>query len=114
MLTFSLNSKSDEPMYHQIYSYIKEEIMAGRLTRDQKLPSARELAEYLAVSRNPVDTAYEQLMAEGYVYSRPKSGYFVNRITYTQQFTGGENEEEREEPEKDQCGNMILIRTPSM
>lgn len=101
MLTFSLNSKSDEPMYHQIYSYIKEEIMAGRLTRDQKLPSARELAEYLAVSRNPVDTAYEQLIAEGYVYSRPKSGYFVNRITYTQQFTGGQNEEEREEPEKD-------------
>lgn len=85
MLIFSLDSKSDEPMYHQIYSYIKNEILSGRLVCDEKLPSARELAGYLAVSRNPVDTAYEQLVAEGYVYSLPKRGYFVSQITYTQQ-----------------------------
>lgn len=100
MLTFSLNSKSDEPMYHQIYSYIKEEIMLGRLKCDEKLPSARELAGYLSVSRNPVDTAYEQLVAEGYVYSLPKRGYFVNRITYTQQICSGGREEPEEEREK--------------
>lgn len=85
MLTFSLNSKSDEPMYHQIYSYIKKEIMSGMLGAGEKLPSARELAGNLAVSRNPVDTAYEQLVAEGYVYSLPKRGYFVNKVTHTQQ-----------------------------
>lgn len=83
MLTFSLNNKSDEPMYHQIYSYVKEEILSGRLSCGEKLPSARELAGYLSVSRNPVDTAYEQLVAEGYVYSLPKRGYFVNQITHT-------------------------------
>lgn len=97
MLTFSLNSKSDEPMYHQIYSYIKNEIMAGRLKYKEKLPSARELAAYLSVSRNPVDTAYEQLVAEGYVYSLPKRGYFVNRITYTQQIKRAEEREFEEE-----------------
>lgn len=100
MLTFSLNSKSDEPMYHQIYSYIKDEIMSGRLKCDEKLPSARELAAYLSVSRNPVDTAYEQLVAEGYVYSLPKRGYFVNRITYTQQIRTEDRDEPDEESEK--------------
>lgn len=97
MLTFSLNSKSDEPMYHQIYSYIKNEIMMGRLEYREKLPSARELASNLSVSRNPVDTAYEQLVAEGYVYSMPKRGYFVNRITYTQQIKRVEERETEEE-----------------
>ena len=42
-------------MYHQIYSYVKEEILSGRLSCGEKLPSARELAGYLSVSRNPVD-----------------------------------------------------------
>lgn len=97
MLTFSLDNKSDEPMYHQIYSYVKEEILSGRLSCGEKLPSARELAGYLSVSRNPVDTAYEQLVAEGYVYALPKRGYFVNRITHTQQIHPAEHREEGEE-----------------
>lgn len=97
MLTFSLDNKSDEPMYHQIYSYVKEEILSGRLSFGEKLPSARELAGYLSVSRNPVDTAYEQLVAEGYVYALPKRGYFVNRITHTQQIHPAEHREEGEE-----------------
>lgn len=86
MLLFSLDDNSDEPMYHQIYSYIKEEILAGKIACQERLPSVRELAGALSVSRNPVDAAYEQLVAEGYVSAIPKKGYFVNRITYTQQF----------------------------
>lgn len=97
MLTFSLDNKSDEPMYHQIYSYVKDEILSGRLSFGEKLPSARELAGYLSVSRNPVDTAYEQLVAEGYVYSMPKRGYFVNRITHTQQIHPAEHREKEDE-----------------
>lgn len=100
MLIFSLDSKSDEPMYHQIYSYIKNEILSGRLVCDEKLPSARELAGYLAVSRNPVDTAYEQLVAEGYVYSLPKRGYFVSQITYTQQICPEREAESKAETTK--------------
>lgn len=101
MLTFSLDNKSDEPMYHQIYSYVKEEILSGRLSCGEKLPSARELAGYLSVSRNPVDTAYEQLVAEGYVYSLPKRGYFVNQITYTQQIHPAEYRDEGEEKDRE-------------
>lgn len=100
MLIFSLDNKSDEPMYHQIYSYIKQEILSGRLSEQEKLPSARELASYLSVSRNPVDTAYEQLVAEGYVYSLPKKGYFVNPITYTQRIESKPREEVLETVEK--------------
>ena len=78
MLVFSLDNESGKPLYQQIYEYIKEEIMQGRLSYREKLPSARELAASLLVSRNPVDTAYEQLVAEGYVYAVAQKGYYVN------------------------------------
>lgn len=88
-------------MYHQIYSYVKEEILSGRLTCGEQLPSVRGLSDYLSVSRNPVDTAYDQLVAEGYVYSLPKRGYFVNRIIYTQQIHPAEHREEGEEKDRE-------------
>ena len=102
MLVFSLDNQSNKPLYQQIYEHIKQEIMKGRLSYGEKLPSARELASTLLISRNPVDTAYEQLMAEGYVYSLPQKGYYVNEITYIKEY-GQEEEknspcfEEREE-----------------
>ena len=74
MITISLKTDSDIPMYIQIYEYIKKEILAGRLSAPEKLPSARSLAAHLQVSRSTVDTAYEQLVAEGYVDAREKRG----------------------------------------
>lgn len=98
MLLFSLDETSDEPMYQQIYSHIKKEILAGGIGCQEKLPSVRELAGCLSISRNPVDAAYEQLVAEGYVTASPKKGYFVNQITYTQQIPGkGISEEAAEQ-----------------
>lgn len=73
-------------MYQQIYEYIKEEILSGRLSHPEKLPSSRSLAANLQVSRSTVDTAYEQLVAEGYVDARAKRGFFVNSITHAQTF----------------------------
>ena len=70
-------------MYLQIYEYIKQEILAGHLQANEKLPSARGLAANLQVSRSTVDSAYEQLVAEGYVYSLPKKGFFVADIKQT-------------------------------
>lgn len=87
MITISLKTDSDIPMYIQIYEYIKKEILAGRLSAPEKLPSARSLAAHLQVSRSTVDTAYEQLVAEGYVDAREKRGYFVNSITHMAGFT---------------------------
>lgn len=75
-----LELNSSEPLYEQIYRYLKEEIKTGRLAVNTKLPSTRNLAFHLQVSRNTIDLAYSQLVSEGYVESVPKSGYYVNEI----------------------------------
>lgn len=77
MLTISIDTKSKEPMYEQIYKYIREEIKNGNLLCGTKLPSSRGLAAHLEVSRNTIDMAYGQLLSEGYIESVPKRGYFV-------------------------------------
>ena len=100
MLVFSLDNESGKPLYQQIYEYIKEEIMQGRLSYREKLPSARELAASLLVSRNPVDTAYEQLVAEGYVYAVAQKGYYVNEITYIREYSGQKEDSPAPEEEK--------------
>ena len=64
-------------LYEQIYTYIAEEIRAGRIAAGEKLPSARALAEHLSVSRSTVNVAYEQLLSEGYIESKPCKGYYA-------------------------------------
>jgi GntR family transcriptional regulator/MocR family aminotransferase len=86
MITISLDSNSSLPMYRQIYEYIKEEILSGTLSFPEKLPSSRSLASFLQVSRSTVDTAYEQLVAEGYIEAKEKRGFYVNSITHTTNF----------------------------
>ncbi|PEZ12775.1 GntR family transcriptional regulator [Priestia megaterium] len=77
-----LNRKDDIPLYHQLYEYIKKEIVSSRVEVNDKLPSIRSLAAYLNVSRNTVDMAYQQLLAEGYVESKPKSGLYVTNTRF--------------------------------
>ena len=74
MLTYNLKGKNK---YYSLYSYIRDDILNGKLKRGDKLPSKRALAENLSVSVITVQTAYDQLLAEGYVYSQERSGYFV-------------------------------------
>ncbi|WP_455717537.1 MocR-like pyridoxine biosynthesis transcription factor PdxR [Anaerosporobacter sp.] len=80
MFTIPLNTKSKTPLYDQIYTYIKNEIRNGTIAYQAKLPSTRSLATYLQVSRNTVDMAYSQLVSEGYIESKAKSGYYVCQI----------------------------------
>lgn len=54
-------------LYEQIYAYIRSEILEGRLTPGEKLPSSRSLALHLQVSGSTINLAYEQLLAEGYM-----------------------------------------------
>ncbi|KXH83787.1 PLP-dependent aminotransferase family protein [Sporosarcina sp. HYO08] len=67
--------------YQQIYKGIKEQILEGDLQTNEKLPSKRKLASQLRVSVNSVTNAYEQLLAEGYIYSIERKGYYVEQIT---------------------------------
>ena len=72
--------KQKLPLYAQIYQYFKDEIRSGTWRAHEKLPSKRRLAEELRVSVNTVTAAYTQLASEGYIYSRPQSGFYVCEI----------------------------------
>jgi len=65
------------PLYRQLYQALRARILSGALPAHARLPSVRELVQELAVSRNTVEGAFQELYAEGYVYSKPRSGYFV-------------------------------------
>jgi GntR family transcriptional regulator/MocR family aminotransferase len=67
-------------LYEYLYRCIRGDILSGTLEVEQKLPSKRALAEHLGVSVITVEGAYQQLEAEGYVHTRPRSGFFVSRV----------------------------------
>ncbi len=72
-----LDENSDMPMYRQLYESIRGGICGGNIPVGERLPSIRKISEELGVSRTTVEQAYQQLCVEGYVSSRPQSGYFV-------------------------------------
>ena len=80
MLTYSFDNLQGESMYSHLYKAIKEDIVAGSLQPEERLPSKRTLAKNLGISLITVENAYAQLLVEGYIYSLPKRGYFVARL----------------------------------
>lgn len=83
MLSIHLDSHTKIPLYEQIYQEIKKRILEKELQTGEKLPSTRGLAASLGVSRNTIDTAYYQLLAEGYIDTAPKSGFYVCNLDLT-------------------------------
>ena len=79
-IAFSLDPQAKEPLYEQIYQHFKSEIICGSYSCTDKLPSKRELSSNLQCSLNTVQAAYDQLIAEGYITSKPKSGYYVSKL----------------------------------
>ena len=80
MLTIPLQFDGGEPLYQQIYRYIRHAIEMGSINTDEKLPSKRKLSAHLKVSISTVETAYAQLKAEGYIYSKEKSGFHAAAV----------------------------------
>lgn len=78
--TLGLMRGDGAPLYRQLYRHIVEEIASGGLAAGEKLPSKRRLAADLRVSVSTVETAYQMLVAEGYIAARAKSGFTVCRI----------------------------------
>jgi GntR family transcriptional regulator/MocR family aminotransferase len=68
---------STEPLFRQIYKGLRDAILGGTLPEGDRLPSSRDLADQLGVSRTIVVMAYEQLLAEGFVTARHGSGTYV-------------------------------------
>ena len=80
-LSFLLHSGGETPLYQQLYAALAAKIRSGALRPGDKLPGKRSLAGQLAVAINTVDTAYQMLVAEGYLEARPKSGFYVLEYT---------------------------------
>jgi GntR family transcriptional regulator/MocR family aminotransferase len=80
LLLPKLDHHSEIPMYVQLYDYLKNEIVAGRIPEQSRVPSVRKLADFLGISTTPVELAYNQLVAEGFLVSRPRSGYVVHSL----------------------------------
>ena len=76
-MTIVLDNKSGVPIYDQIYSQIKEQIVMGKIQTDEKLPSIRGLALDLGISFITTKRAYEELEKEGFLYTVPGKGCFV-------------------------------------
>ena len=79
--TYPLSHTAKKPLYEQLYDAVRQDILSGRLSGGEKLPSKRALAEHLSVSKITVETAYAQLLAEGYITSRQRAGYFVEQLS---------------------------------
>ena len=74
MLTYELKKAPGVPLYEALYRCIRGDILSGALAPGERLPSKRALAQNLEVSKITVETAYAQLLAEGYIRAQEKVG----------------------------------------
>ena len=73
----SLNYRDSRPIYEQIKDGLRKLIVTGAMQPDEKLPSVRSLAQQLSINPNTIQRAYNELEAEGYIYSVPGKGSFA-------------------------------------
>lgn len=101
MYNYSLTGKNK---YYTLYSLIRDDILRGRIKCGERLPSKRSFAAELGVSVVTVQLAYDQLLAEGYIRSKERSGFFAERVTERlkneRQAPAAEGKEEQKEKYK--------------
>ena len=76
-MTIFIDNKSGVPIYEQICAQLKEQIISGALGEDEMLPSIRDLAKDLRISVITTKRAYDELAAEGFIYTVAGKGCFV-------------------------------------
>jgi len=79
-MQFRIDNASDRPVYQQIIDQIKRDIALGRLIKDEKLPTVRQLAGQLAINPNTIAKAYRQLEQEGIIVTKAGAGAFVANL----------------------------------
>ncbi len=77
MITYNFTNTGSDSLYEYLYKCIKNDILQGNIKSGEKLPSKRSFAKNLGISVITVENAYGQLIAEGYIYSMPKRGFYV-------------------------------------
>lgn len=99
-----LNADSNQPMYQQLYQYLRGAILEGRLRPGQRLPATRHLAKELGVSRNTVMLAFDDLFSEGYLKGKTGSGTFVTETLPDQMlYAQGNDRRSGEDGEFEHC-----------
>jgi GntR family transcriptional regulator/MocR family aminotransferase len=79
MLTYSLKHEN-KSLYLQLYENIKTDILNSKILPNEKLPSKRKLSNHLGIGLITVENAYDQLIAEGFIFSIEKKGYYVSSL----------------------------------
>ena len=82
-LSIQFDNSGTTPLYIQLYTYLKDDIIQGAMRAGDKLPSLRRLSKDLGISITTTELAYSQLLVEGYIISKPQSGYYVAQVTGT-------------------------------
>ena len=110
MLTYQFDRENHLPVYEQLYRFIRDDILSGKIPGDTRLPSKREFASHLGISKVTVENAYALLISEGYVYSLAKKGYFAEKdlsvpgVKYTGNLLSDNSEDKYS---IDLCSNMV-------
>ncbi len=79
-MLFRIDNASDRAVYLQIIDQVKRDIALGRLTKEERLPTVRQLAQQLAINPNTIAKAYRQLEQEGIIVTRAGAGAFVANL----------------------------------
>jgi GntR family transcriptional regulator / MocR family aminotransferase len=80
MLTYSFAERGQLSLYEHLYRCIRDDIEQGRIVAGEKMPSKRSFAKHLGVSLITVEGAYAQLVAEGYLRSEPRRGFYACEV----------------------------------
>ena len=97
-------------LYEQLYDALRDDILNGGIKAGEKLPSLRTLSNELGISLTTIEQAYSQLMVEGYIESRPQSGYYAKTVRSVE---NPEREESVEEITDEILSENEFIHDPS-
>ncbi|MHC4106420.1 MAG: GntR family transcriptional regulator [Planctomycetota bacterium] len=75
-----INNASDRPVYQQIIDQVKRDIALGRIIKNEKLPTVRQLAGQIAINPNTIAKAYRQLEQQGIIVTKAGAGAFVANL----------------------------------
>ena len=96
MLDYNLEKRGEASLYEYVYQKIRDDIVAGRIAAGEHLPSKRAFASHLGISVITIENAYSQLLAEGYICSMPRRGYYACELPEAPVLASAETELDRD------------------
>ncbi len=79
-MQFRIDNASDRAVYLQIIDQVKRDVALGRLAKEERLPTVRQLSQQLTINPNTIAKAYRQLEQEGIIVTRSGAGAFIANL----------------------------------